>query len=169
MICPVLFLVFVLVYDSIHLKEFFYYIVPYLIVTLGFVIAANKEMAKKTAEKESGEGALIRFMDIYLRPKLIIAPSAVLFIEAKENYVVINYLEGDRVKKFELRATMSSLEGIAAKHNFIRCQRSFYINPSHVTVLRKETGGLVYAELDEPGLPTIPVSKRYYEDLAKFL
>ena len=111
----------------------------------------------------------MRFCDIFQRPKLIISPSAVLYIEAKENYVSINYMEGGRAKKMELRATMASLEDIAARHSFVRCQRSFYVNPAHVTLLRKDTGGLVYAELDVPEMPEIPVSRRHYEVLAKLL
>ena len=39
----------------------------------------------------------------------------------------------------------------------------------HVTVLRKETGGQVYADLDEEGMPSIPVSKKYYDSLANLL
>ena len=70
---------------------------------------------------------------------------------------------------FELRATMSSLEEIANRYSFVRCQRSFYVNPAHVTVLRKEVGSLIFADLDTPGLPSIPVSKRYYDELSKLL
>lgn len=145
------------------------FLIPYLILTLSFTIGSHKEREKEIAAKENADDSLIRFLDLYQRPKLIIASSAVLYIEAKENYVIIHYSEGERIKQFELRATMASLEAIASKYGFVRCQRSFYVNPVHVTVLRKETGGLVYADLDVAGLPSIPVSKRYSEDLAKML
>ena len=145
------------------------FIFPYTILTLAFTIGAHRERAREASIKTEPDNSLVRFVDVFQRPKLIIAPSAVLYIEARENYVVINYLEATKVKKFELRATMASLEEIASRYNFIRCQRSFYVNPAHVTVLRKESGGLVYAELDEAGLPSIPVSKRYYDELAKLL
>lgn len=162
-----------LTFFSVLMKsvEFCYmiFLIPYLILTLSFTIAAHKEREKEIAAKESADDSLIKFRDLYQRPKLIIASSAVLYIEAKENYVVIHYSEGDRIKHFELRATMASLEEIASKYGFVRCQRSFYVNPSHVTVLRKETGGLVFADLDVAGLPSIPVSKRYSDELAKML
>jgi len=145
------------------------FIFPYSILTLSFDIGAHRERARALENKDAEDSSLVRFLDIYQRPKLIIAPSAVLYIEAQENYVNIYYTEGDKLKTFELRATMTSLEEIAGRYNFIRCQRSFYINPAHVTVLRKETGGLVYAELDVPGLQSIPVSKKYYDALAKIL
>ena len=145
------------------------YIIPYTVLTLAFDISAHHKKELALASRESEDSSLVRFLDIYQRPKLMIASSAVLFIEAQENYVDIFYTEGGNVKKFELRATMTSLEGISQKHDFVRCQRSYYINPAHVTVLRKESGGLVYAELDVPGVKSIPVSKRYYESLAKLL
>ena len=149
------------------------FIIPYVILTLAFDIGAHrereKEMIAAAATKETADNSLVRFLDIYQRPKLIIAPSAVLFIEARENYVLIHYTEGGRIKSFELRATMTSLEDIAARYSFVRCHRSFYVNPMHVTVLRKETGGQVYADLDEEGMPSIPVSKKYYDSLANLL
>ncbi len=145
------------------------FIIPYVILTLSFTIASHRDRERELLQKGSDDAGLIRFVDIFQRPKLIIAPSAVLFIEAKENYVIINYTEGNRTKKFELRSTMAALEDIAAKHSFVRCQRSYYVNPAHVTVLRKDTGGFVYAELDIADMPSIPVSKRHYESLAKLL
>jgi len=145
------------------------FIIPYVILTLAFTIGAHREREKQLMSKDEEDNSLIRFMDIYQRPKLIIAPSAVLFIEARENYVNIHYMEGGRKKEFELRATMNSLEDIASSNSFVRCQRSFYVNPAHVTVLRKEAGGLIFAELDIPGVQSIPVSKRYYDELSKWL
>ncbi|MCR5520171.1 MAG: LytTR family transcriptional regulator [Bacteroidales bacterium] len=145
------------------------FIIPYVVLTLAFTIGSHREREKMLMARDEEDNSLIRFMDIYQRPKLIISPSAVLYIEARENYVMIHYMEGGRQKEFELRATMSSLEEVAARYSFVRCQRSFYVNPAHVTVLRKETGGLIFAELDIPGLPSIPVSKRYYEELSKLL
>ena len=149
------------------------YIIPYVVLTLSFTVSAHRQKEKEiiaaASAKETQDTSLVRFLDIYQRPKLIIAPSAVLFIEARENYVVINYTEGGRTKKYELRATMSSLEEIARTYSFVRCHRSFYVNPSHVTVLRKESASQVYADMDVDGMPSIPVSKRYYDVLANLL
>jgi len=67
------------------------FIIPYVILTLSFSVGAHREREKKilaeaeAAANEAADNSLIRFMDIYQRPKLIIAPSAVLFIEAREN------------------------------------------------------------------------------------
>ena len=140
-------------------------IYPYLVVTLSYAISARKE-ADKAAN--GVDESLIRFYDEYKNPKLMIAASAVLYIKAEENYVNIWYLDGDKPGKYTLRASMTSLESTAEKHKLVRCQRSYYVNPLHVTVLRKENGW-VYADLDKEGLPSIPVSKRYYDKLAELL
>ena len=92
-----------------------------------------------------------------------------LYINADENYVNIFYQEGSRTKKYVLRCSMRSLEETAEKHGLVRSQRSYYLNPSHVTILRKDAGGQLIAELDVEGLPSIPVSKRYQDSLAKML
>ena len=109
-------------YFSVLMKsvEFSYliFLIPYLILTLSFTIGSHKEREKEIAAKENADDSLIRFLDLYQRPKLIIASSAVLYIEAKENYVIIHYSEGERIKHFELRATMASLEDIASKYGF---------------------------------------------------
>lgn len=138
---------------------------PYVILTLAFDLAAHKQAEQAGA---SADESLIRFFDEYKNPRLLIAAGAVLYIEAQENYVDIWYLDGDRPRKFNLRASMRSLEETAERHGLVRCQRSYYINPSHVTVLRREKGW-VYADLDQEGLASIPVSKTYYDKLAKLL
>jgi len=140
-------------------------IYPYLVITLAFEIAALKQAEQARA---STDESLIRFFDEYKNPKLLIAAGAVLYIEAQENYVDIWYLDSGRPRKFNLRASMRSLEETAERHGLVRCQRSYYVNPSHVTVLRRENGW-VYADLDQEGLPSIPVSKTYYDKLAKLL
>ena len=64
---------------------------------------------------------------------------------------------------------MKTLEPQLLKHGIIRCQRSFFINPRHVTALRKDREGLIVAELDIRDARTIPVSPNYYDNLSKLL
>ena len=168
-VCPILFLVFVLVYEPARLQQCLLFLVPYLIVAVIYILASFKTKEDKQPEIKAPEAKMINFVDIYQRPKLTVAPQDVLYIEAKENYVDIHYIEGLKLKKYELRATMASLEEVATEHGLIRCQRSFYVNPKHVTVLRKGSLGQVFAELDESGLPGIPVSRKYYDDLSKLI
>lgn len=136
---------------------------PYVIFDLAFAYVGRKE------EEQINDASLMRFVDSAQKLKLMIASSAVLYVEADENYVRVRYLEGDRVKDYSLRTSMKSLEGLMHKHGLLRCQRSYYINPQHIKVLRRDKEGMINAELDVANVKTIPVSPKYYEALAKWL
>jgi DNA-binding LytR/AlgR family response regulator len=138
-------------------------IYPYVIFNLSIAYMAQKE------EQATYDDSLMRFVDNTQRVKLMIASSAVLYIKAEENYVHIRYMEGERLKEYALRASMKSLEELMHKHGLIRCQRSYYVNPQHIKVLRRDKEGMITAELNTPQAQTIPVSPRYYEELAKWL
>ena len=138
---------------------------PYLVLTLALALGAKKAELRSQTSADAGR---IRFYDVYRRPKLHISSSAVLYIKAEENYVSIWYLEAGRAVKYSLRASMNSLEENCARHGLVRCQRSYFVNPEHVTVLRRENGW-IYADLDIEGVPSIPVSKRYYDKLSSLL
>ena len=131
----------------------------YLVIGLGLTYAGQKELSP--IEDDS----LMRFLDSQKQVKFMIASSAVLYIEAQENYVLIKYLDGAVVKEYTLRSSMAGLEPLMVKHGFVRCQRSYYINPAHIKALRRDKEGAISAELDVPQQKAIPVSPRYYEAL----
>lgn len=135
---------------------------PYLLFGFVFVIL-NKP------EEQPSEEELVRLYDSTQQLKLVVASSALVYIEAATNYVIIKYTEGERVKDYQLRNTMKTLEPQLLKHGIIRCQRSFFINPRHVTALRKDREGMIVAELDIRDARTIPVSPNYYDNLSKLL
>lgn len=136
---------------------------PYMIFDVAFAYQG------KLDENTLNDDSLMRFVDSTQKLKLMIASSAVLYIEADENYVHVRYMEGEKQKDYPLRASMKSLEELMQKHGLIRCQRSYYINPQHVKVLRRDKEGIISAELDVPNQKPIPVSPRYYDSLAKWL
>lgn len=120
-------------------------------------------------EAEAAEADLVRFADSTGRLKLVIAHDVLLYIEAQENYVNIHYLEGEKPKEYSLRQSMRGIEELMDKHGIIRCQRSYFVNPRHVTVLRRDKEGFIQAELDISGNHSVPVSPKYYEQLSKLL
>lgn len=136
---------------------------PYTILYLIWSTMAAKE------EAPVEDDSLMRFRDQQKQVKLIIASAAVLYVEAKDNYVIIKYKDGDIVKEYTLRSSMVALQELMHKHGLVRCQRSYYINPAHVKVLRKDKEGIITAELTTPNLKAIPVSPRYYDALANLL
>jgi len=131
---------------------------PYVIVNL--IVALKKEDAA-----DASEDSLVRFFDFTERLKLVIAADAILYIAADENYCCIHYMEGDRHKEYSLRNSMTRIQPAVEKQGIVRCQRSYFVNPRHVKVLRKDKEGVILAELDVNGLKAIPVSPKYYDAL----
>jgi len=150
---------------------------PYAVITMAFALHKSGQRAAEA------EAELIRFQDENKRVKLVIATSAVLFIMARENYVQIFYLDGERIKDYILRTSMKGIEDLITRHGLVRSHRSYFVNPSHIEVLRKDKEGQVVALLDIPssaapasygissseGAVTIPVSKRYADELSAVL
>ena len=97
--------------------------------------------------------------------KAVVDSSSILYIEAKDNYVVIHYLDNDKVKDYQLRNTMNAIAPLVEPHNLFRCQRSYYVNLSHITALRKDPNDMISAELDAGDI-VIPVSRKVYRDLS---
>ncbi|MBO4657280.1 MAG: LytTR family transcriptional regulator [Bacteroidales bacterium] len=113
----------------------------------------------------SEQSRLIRFSDTSRQVKAVVDSSSILYIEAKDNYVVIHYLDNDKVKDYQLRNTMNAIAPLVEPHNLFRCQRSYYVNLSHITALRKDPNDMISAELDAGDI-VIPVSRKVYRDLS---
>ena len=137
--------------------------IPYVITSLSVVVSEINDVDLPA------ESSLVRFYDNTQKLKLAISSNAIMYVKAEENYVRIKYLENETVKDYVLRNTMKSLEPTLQKYGMVRCQRSFFVNPLHVKVLRKDKQGVVVAELNINGADAIPVSPKYYDSLEKML
>lgn len=140
--------------------------ITYSILTLSIRVY---DYHNRISENISSVVRRMRFYDNQHNLKLVLMPEAILYIQAEENYVNINYTENDRVKEFVLRSSMKALDELCQDNGLVRCHRSFYINPVHIKVLRKDRDGIMYAELDADDVRTIPVSKTYYRILSDML
>ncbi len=124
---------------------------------------------KKDVEPEIYSSQRMRFYDSLHNLKLVLMPSSILYISAEENYVNIYYKENEKVRDYSLRNSMKALDEICQENGLVRCHRSFYINPAHVKVLRKDRDGIMYAEMNAEDVRHIPVSKTYYGRLSDML
>lgn len=143
--------------------------ISFAVLPFAYIIFALLMAILRPDEAEAQEEDLIRFADITGRLKLVIAHDVLLYVEAQENYVRIHYLEGELPKEYALRQSMRGIEELMAKHGIVRCQRSYFVNPRHVKVLRRDKEGMIQAELDVNALKSVPVSPKYYESLSKLL
>lgn len=123
---------------------------------------------RQNAEHD-GTTQRMRFYDSLHNLKIVLTAPAVLYIAAEENYVNIYYQENGRIKEYCLRNSMKAIDELCQDNGLIRCHRSYYINPVHVKVLRKDRDGIMYAELDADDARHIPVSKTYYGRLSDML
>ena len=140
---------------------------PYILLAMLRIIANYK--GDLDERNELPQGTLVKFYDEHHRLKLTIDPSAILFINAESNYVKIHYKESGRVKEFLLRNSMKSVETMVGHHGLVRCHRSYFVNPNHVSVLSRNRDGVIVAELTVSGLDPVPVGKQYYEALTSIL
>lgn len=132
-------------------------------------VILTKEREIEEARSPRADNTLIKFYDEHKRLKLTIASASILYVESQANYVMVNYLEGDKIRQFQIRCSMKSIEASVQQHGLMRCHRSFFVNPDHIKVLRKDTDGMARAELDAGTSAFVPVSKQYYGFLSSQL
>ena len=126
-------------------------------------IAKDMVTIEKYASGQIGrEDSTLPFMDDNKTLKLAVTAGSILYIEAADNYVTICYLNNDKLVRFPLRNSMRALEQICESNNIVRCHRSYYVNLRKVRAIQKSREGL-FAELNYPAAPRIPVSTTYSE------
>lgn len=138
--------------------------IPYAIIALSIRIYDfnNRKLEPDNATR-------MRFYDVNHNLKFVVTADTILYIGAEENYINIYYTDAGKVKSYVLRNSMRSVDDLCLSNGLVRCHRSFYVNPSHVRVLRKDKDGVVLAELDVNDVRDIPVSKKFYNNLAEML
>ncbi|MCO6475408.1 MAG: LytTR family transcriptional regulator [Phaeodactylibacter sp.] len=90
---------------------------------------ANRHFPKK--EKESAPAG-ITFPDENGKTALEASPGQVCFLQAADNYVEVYYEEDGTMARSLIRNSLSAFEELLAPHGFLRCHRSFLVNPARV-------------------------------------
>jgi DNA-binding LytR/AlgR family response regulator len=138
--------------------------IPYAILALSIRIYDFNNM-----KYEQENTNRMRFYDVNHNLKFVVTADSILYIGAEENYINIYYTDNGRVRCYVLRSSMRSVDELCLSNGLVRCHRSFYVNPTHVRVLRKDKEGFVSAQLDVDDVRDIPVSKKFYNNLAEML
>ncbi len=141
-------------------------IFPYVILALSQRIY---EYGNQKFEENASQNQRMRFYDDRHNLKIVLTPNAILYIAAEENYVNIYYTENEKIRVYTLRSSMKALEELCQDNGLVRCHRSYYVNPKHIKVLRKDKEGIIYAELEAIDPIHLPVTKRYYDRLSEML
>jgi len=67
----------------------------------------------------------------YKNDRIALPLKSIVFIESEDNYVSLNYIEGESLKKYLIRSTLTSLEEKLKPDFFLRCNRSIIGNLMH--------------------------------------
>ena len=133
---------------------------PYFGITVVCALISSGSEPEEEVAKDH-----IRFVDSNNQVRIVLAAKSILFIRAEDNYVKIHYLDNGKMKDYLLRATMNSIAPLVEPHGLFRCQRSWFVNLSHIVALRKDPDDMYTVELDTDGI-SIPVSRALYRDLS---
>lgn len=111
----------------------------------------------------------MRFYDNKGRLKIVLPVESVIYIKADDNDIRINYLDAEVPREIVIRNSMRAINELCQYHGLLRAHRSYFINPRHLTWLGRDDNDEVYAILDVPDMPHIPVTKRYFNRIVEKL
>ena len=152
-------------FGSVYVNVLAITIYPYAFLFLGFELyQRDREQAN-----QPDDNSLIRFYDEYKKLRLVIAPEAIMFIRSEDNYVQIHYNDRNKAKKFILRSSMRALEEDLSRHGLVRCHRSYFINPLYIKIVHRDETGLIVAKLKQEGFESIPISRKYQNEITRLL
>ena len=155
------------------IKTILILLIPY-VMTYVYLIWQERVRELKTIRKRLEEDenilqkAYIQIFDEKGKMQLSVHREHLLVIESADNYVCVWYMNGDAIRKMMVRTTLKQVAEQLAESNILRCHRSYIINLDRVRVLRREKEG-IFVEFGIEGLPDIPISKTYAENITRWL
>ena len=136
-------------------------LIPY---TISLLFLDNQHLKNRIKEigDRSSDNNIIHFKDEKGEIRLSINLENVLYAEAADNYVIVKYINNDKIVDFFLRTNLKKLTDDLRDTPIQRCHRSFMINLLHVTSLKKDQTDFII-QFDTTSIKDITVSKTYQE------
>ncbi|PKP06735.1 MAG: LytTR family transcriptional regulator [Bacteroidetes bacterium HGW-Bacteroidetes-5] len=156
-------------FESSFINTALVLLLPYIVLWFYFgwrESSTRLEKIERADDEETDTPGNITFNDEKGTLRLSVLCSDLLYIESSENYVVINYSNKGKVKKYLLRNTLKNIEGALERSRIVRCHRSYLVNLDRAKVIRRDREGL-FIELDTEGVIDIPVSKSYQKKVSE--
>lgn len=142
-------------------------LIPYSISLLFFAWQEKKMSLDDLIRQIRRKAYFIPFSDENSVLRITLKSDDLIYLEASDNYVVIYYQAGEKVKSYLIRNTLKRLESQLEGFSLVRCHRSYMVNASHVKMMKREKG--VFSLLmNDAGNICIPVSRSYADEMAKF-
>jgi hypothetical protein len=138
-------------------------LLPYTVLWLYFAYLEKTRQLEKISQGgvlKSQSDKMVPFYDENGKLKISVIQDDILYLEASDNYVLINYVSNNKISKYIVRNTLKNLEVKLLTMGFIRCHRSYLVNFNRVKILKREKDGL-FLELNSDPHQVLPVSKTY--------
>lgn len=137
-------------------------LIPY---TIALLFLDNQHLKKELGELgDNGNNNIIHLKDERGEIRLSINVMNILYAEAANNYVIIKYINNDKLSDFLLRTNLKKLSEDLHDSPIQRCHRSFMINLLHVTSLKKDMTEFTI-QFDTTSIKDITVSRTYQETI----
>ena len=128
--------------------------------------AANSDKAASDQEEDNSGATtldMLRFRNRTGDFDFALPKECVLYVETVDNYINVNYLDGNHVSTRIIRNTMKAMEEQLQQEGFIRCHRQYLVNKLNIKSISKEKDGIVISlnGCDR----VVPVGKTYAAQL----
>lgn len=161
------------IFRNSFVKTFLIVFIPYALCYIYFIWQENmrelKELRKQIERDETVlQKAYVQILDEKGEMRLSVRRENLVLIESADNYVCVYYLNGDKTKKTMVRNTLGRVAEHLNGSRIVRCHRSYMINLDHAKVLHRDKEG-VFIELGIEGLPDVPISRTYADNIREWL
>ena len=138
-------------------------LIPY---TISLLFLDNQHLRNRLKEigSRGAESNIVHLKDEKGEVRLSINIENVLYAESADNYVIVKYINNDKIVDFFLRTNLKKLSEDLRDTPLQRCHRSFMINLLHVTSLKKDLTEFII-QFDTTSIKDITVSKSYQESI----
>lgn len=145
------------------------YTLSYILFVLRDKIHQLRALRKQIEANETVlQKAYIQILDEKDEIRLSIKRENLVLIESADNYVCVYYINGDKTKKTMVRNTLARVAEHLKGTSVVRCHRSYMINLEHAKVMHRDKEG-VFIELGIEGMPDVPISRTYSENVRIWL
>jgi len=144
-------------------NTFWMLLIPYIIALL-YLDNANLRKRIEDLGGRKMESSIIHLKDERGEIKLSTNIENILYAESADNYVIIKYINGDKMMDFLLRTNLKKLSDDMRDTPLQRCHRSYMINLLHVMSLKKDASEFVI-QFDTTSIKNITVSKSYQDSI----
>ncbi|MCF8361151.1 MAG: LytTR family transcriptional regulator [Prolixibacteraceae bacterium] len=142
-------------------------LIPYTVTILFFAWSdIKKKFEQVVGQFKDPSELFIPFKDEKGNLRVTIKCSDLLYLEANDNYVNIQYTNKNKLKTYMVRNSLKNFENELKDYPIIRCHRKYSINIKNVKMLKKAKKGyqiIINSEQQE----IIPVSRSYENQVIK--